>query len=104
MFVKKILIMTTLFLFCGCAAKPAKTSVEQTEAEKKQNSSVSENADQKHTEQVSKDKKQTSNAPSEKESAEAETEKTVVKTEKKFKSKKKYSFVRKESIFFSCDF
>lgn len=92
MFVKRILmIMTALFLFCGCAAKSAKTSaasVEQTKAEEKQNSSVSENADQKHTEQVSKDKKQTSNAPSEKESAKPETEKTISKTEKKSKSKK----------------
>lgn len=92
MFVKKILmIMTALFLFCGCAAKPAKTSVasvEQTEAEKKQNSSVSENADQKHSEKVPKDKKQTSNAPSEKESAKPETEKEVSKAEKKSKSKK----------------
>lgn len=92
MLVKKILMMgTALFLFCGCAAKPAKTSaanVEQTKAEEKQNSSVSENADQKHTEQVSKGKKQTSNAPSEKESAKPETKKEVSKTEKKSKSKK----------------
>lgn len=92
MFVKKILmIMTALFLFCGCAAKPAKTSaasVEQTETEEKQNSSVSENADKKHAEQVSKDKKKALNTPSEKESAKAEKEKAVSKTEKKSKSKK----------------
>ena len=93
MFVKKILMIgTALFLFCGCAEKPAKTSatsVEQTKAEEEQNSFVSENADQKHIEQVSKDKpKQASNASSEKESAKAGTEKAVSKTGKKSKSKK----------------
>ena len=92
MLVKKILMIgTALFLFCGCAARPAKTSatsVEQTKAEEKQNSSVSENTDQKQTEQVSKNKKQASNSPSEKESAKAEKEKSVSKTEKKSKSKK----------------
>lgn len=94
MFVKKILmIMTALFLFCGCAAKPVKTSatsVEQAKTREKQNFSVSENADQKHTEQVSKDKKKALNTPSEKESAKAEKEKgkAVSKTEKKSKSKK----------------
>lgn len=92
MLVKKILmIMTALFLFCGCAAEPVKTSatsVEQTKTEEKQNSSVSENTDQKHTEQVSKSKKQVSNTPSGKESAKAEKEKAVSKIEKKSKSKK----------------
>lgn len=94
MFVKKILmIMTALFLFSGCAAKSAKTSaasVEKTKTEEKQNSSASENTDQKHTEHVSKNKKQASNSPSEKESAKAEAEKgrAVSKTEKKSKSKK----------------
>lgn len=94
MFVKKILmIMTALFLFCGCAAKPVKTSatsVEQAKTKEKQNFSVSENADQKHAEQVSKDKKKALNTPSEKESAKAEKEKgkAVSKTEKKSKSKK----------------
>lgn len=94
MFAKKILmIMTALFLFCGCAAEPAKTSAisaEQAKTEEKQNSSVSENTDQKHTEQVSKSKKQALNTPSEKESVKAEKEKgkAVSKTEKKSKSKK----------------
>lgn len=92
MLVKKILmIMTALFLFCGCAAKSVKTSatsVEQTKTEEKQNSFVSENTDQKHTEQVSKSKKQASNSPSGKESAKAEKEKAVSKIEKKSKSKK----------------
>lgn len=92
MFVKKILmIMTALFLFCGCAAEPAKTSAtsaEQAKTEEKQNASVSESTDQKQTEQVSKNKKQASNTPSGKESAKAEKEKSVSKTEKKSKSKK----------------
>lgn len=94
MFVKKILmIMTALFLFCGCATRSSKTSaasVEKTETEEKQNSSVSKNTDQKQTEQVSKNKKQASNSPSEKESAKAEAEKgrAVSKTDKKPKSKK----------------
>lgn len=90
MFAKKILmIMTALFLFCGCAAEPAKTSAtsaEQAKTEEKQNASVSESTDQKQTEQVSKNKKQASNTPSGKESAKAE--KSVSKTEKKSKSKK----------------
>lgn len=92
MFAKKILmIMTALFLFCGCAAEPAKTSAtsaEQAKTEEKQNASVSESTDQKQTEQVSKNKKQASNTPSGKESAKAEKEKSVSKTEKKSKSKK----------------
>lgn len=92
MFVKKILmIMTALFLFCGCAAEPAKTSAisaEQAKTEEKQNASVSESTDQKQTEQVSKNKKQASNTPSGKESAKAEKEKSVSKIEKKSKSKK----------------
>lgn len=94
MLVKKIMmIMTALFLFSGCAAKPVKTSaisVEQAKTKEKQNFSVSENADQKHAEQVSKDKKKALNTPSERESAKAEKEKgkAVSKTEKKSKSKK----------------
>lgn len=92
MLVKKILmIMTALFLFCGCVAEPTKTSAtsaEQAKTEGKQNASVSESTDQKQTEQVSKNKEQASNIPSGKESAKAEKEKAVSKAEKKSKSKK----------------